>query len=181
MTTLLKFLIFSIGSLYVLLKHYYDSTNDGNICRMYGTSEYQITEALYQLMQEKYIKREDFIFQTKLVPAKTKSFAKSWDATWANVGDKLGYIDLLGVHAVADNDEKLEETMKFLKEVKKQGKIKHIGFSTHGNSEQIMDLINTEQVRDNLAMFCTRRLATAIGPFSLKLYCHSIVRLRQYS
>lgn len=122
-----------------------------NVRRMYGTSEYQITEALYQLMQENFVKREDFIFQTKLVAAETKSFAKSWDATWANVGEKLGYIDLLSVHAVADNDEKLEETMTFLQQVKEEQKIKFIGFATHGSSEQIMDLINTEQVRDKLA------------------------------
>jgi len=138
---------FLYGLFFRFLKHHCYSTNDYKTRRMYGTSEYQITEALYQLMQENSIKREDFIFQTKLVPAKTKNFSKSWDATWSNVGDKLGYIDLLSVHAVADNDEKLEETMKFLKEVKKEGKIKHIGFSTHGSSEQIMDLINTKQVR----------------------------------
>lgn len=151
-----------------------------NVCRMYGTSEYQITEALYQLMQENFVKREEFIFQTKLVPAKTKSFAKSWDATWANVGEKLGYIDLLSVHAVADNDEKLEETMSFLQQVKEEQKIKFIGFSTHGSSEQIMDLINTEQVRDNLANIFTGRLATTINPESLKLFSF-IVRLCQYS
>mmetsp|Transcript_23631 Transcript_23631/g.57945 ORF Transcript_23631/g.57945 Transcript_23631/m.57945 type:complete len:635 (+) Transcript_23631:103-2007(+) len=119
--------------------------NHFETARLYGTSEYQMTEALHELMQEGFCKREDFIFQTKLVSAPTKDFKKSWDATWGNVGEKMGFIDLLGVHAVADNDEKLKDTMAFLQERKKEGKIKHIGFSTHGTSEMIMELINTKQ------------------------------------
>lgn len=119
--------------------------NHFETARMYGTSEYQMTEALYELMQEGFCKREDFIFQTKLVPATTKEFQKLWDLTWANVGEKLGHIDLFGVHAAADNNEKLKETMAFLLEKKKEGKVKNIGFSTHGTSEMIMELINTEQ------------------------------------
>ncbi|CAJ1941337.1 unnamed protein product [Cylindrotheca closterium] len=119
--------------------------NHFETARMYGTSEYQMTEAIHELMQEGFCKREDVIFQTKLVPMLTKDFQKIWDTTWKNVGEKLGYIDLLGVHAAAENNEKLKDTMAFLLEKKKEGKIKHIGFSTHGTSEMIMELINTEQ------------------------------------
>lgn len=121
--------------------------NHFETARMYGTSEYQMTEALYELMQEGFCKREDFIFQTKIAPATTKEFQKRWDLSWANVGEKLGHIDLFGVHAAADNNENLKETMAFLLERKKEGKVKNIGFSTHGTSEMIMELINTEQVR----------------------------------
>ena len=105
--------------------------NHFETARMYGTSEYQMTEALYELMQEGYCLREDFIFQTKIFASNTKDFKKLWDATWANVGEKLGYIDLLGVHGVADNNEKLAETMAFLQERKKEGKISFILGSRH--------------------------------------------------
>jgi hypothetical protein len=120
--------------------------NHFETARMYGTSEYQITAALHELMEEGEIKREDFILQTKLVPADTKAFMKNWDATWSNVGEKMGYIDLLGVHAPADVDEKLQDTIAICKQLQKEGKIRHIGFSTHGSSEQIMALLNTEYV-----------------------------------
>lgn len=120
--------------------------NHFETARLYGTSEYQMTEALYQLIQEGEIKREDFIFQTKIVSSDKKGFMKLWDATWSNVGEKLGYIDLFAVHGVADVNEKLEETIAICKELKKEGKIRNIGFSTHGSSEQIMALLNTEYV-----------------------------------
>jgi len=118
--------------------------NHFETARMYGTSEYQITEALYELMEEGEIKREDFIFQTKIAADNTKNFMKLWDATWKNVGEKLGYIDLFSLHAIADINEKLEQSLAICNDLKKEGKIKHIGFSTHGSSEQIMNVINTE-------------------------------------
>eukprot|EP00980_Cylindrotheca_fusiformis_P018724 scaffold6241_cov129-Cylindrotheca_fusiformis.AAC.1 len=118
--------------------------NHFETARLYGTSEYQMTEALYELMQEGAIKREDFIFQTKIYANKKDTFMKSWNATWSNVGEKLGYIDLFALHGHADMNEKLEETIEVCRELKKEGKIRNIGFSTHGTSEQIMALINTE-------------------------------------
>jgi predicted aldo/keto reductase-like oxidoreductase len=129
--------------------------NHFETARMYGTSEYQITEALFELMEEGEIKREDFILQTKISRGDKKTFMKSWDATWSNVGEKLGYVDLFAIHAVADIDEKLEESIAICKQLQKEGKIRHIGFSTHGSSEQIMALINTEYV----SVFVLRLLA----------------------
>lgn len=120
--------------------------NHFETARLYGTSEYQMTEALYELMQEGEIKREDFIFQTKIVCADKKTFLKLWDATWSNVGEKLGYIDLFALHAIADVNEKLTDCIAICKELKREGKIRNLGFSTHGSSEQIMNLINTEYV-----------------------------------
>ena len=120
--------------------------NHFETARMYGTSEYQMVEALHELMQEGEIKREDFIFQTKILPGRGPAFLKLFNATWSNVGEKLGYIDLLGVHAIADINEAFEESLAICADLKREGKIRHIGFSTHGTSEQIMNLINTEKV-----------------------------------
>eukprot|EP00591_Stephanopyxis_turris_P015141 CAMPEP_0195538964 /NCGR_PEP_ID=MMETSP0794_2-20130614/49805_1 /TAXON_ID=515487 /ORGANISM="Stephanopyxis turris, Strain CCMP 815" /LENGTH=626 /DNA_ID=CAMNT_0040672975 /DNA_START=47 /DNA_END=1927 /DNA_ORIENTATION=- len=119
--------------------------NHFETARFYGSSEYQFVEALHELMQEGVMKREDFIFQTKLIPRKEEKFLKLWNATWDNVGEKLGYIDLLGIHAVHKINRALEESIAVCERLKREGKIRHIGFSTHGTSEQIMNLINTEK------------------------------------
>lgn len=57
--------------------------NHFETARFYGSSELQFVDALAQLIEEKTIKRADFIFQTKLFPMEKKAdFVKQWDATW---------------------------------------------------------------------------------------------------
>ncbi|GFH53032.1 hypothetical protein CTEN210_09508 [Chaetoceros tenuissimus] len=119
--------------------------NHFETARMYGTSEYQIVEALHQLMMEGVCKREDFIFQTKIIAGDEKGFRKMWKQSWDNVGEKLGYIDLFGIHAIMNYDDKTKATLDVCEELKEAGLIGHIGFSTHATSEQIMKLINTER------------------------------------
>jgi hypothetical protein len=46
--------------------------NHFETARFYGTSEYQLVDALYELIQNGEINREDFIFQTKIGPTKTR-------------------------------------------------------------------------------------------------------------
>ena len=51
-----------------------------------------MSTALKELMDEGLIKREDFIFQTKLTPCDDRSdFEQLWEATWANV-EPLGHV-----------------------------------------------------------------------------------------
>lgn len=119
--------------------------NHFETARFYGTSEYQIVEALFELMQSGEIQRSDFIFQTKIPPMNSKNFKKFWDQSWSNIGEKLGYIDLLALHAISFADEKMDESLEICNQLKNEGKIRHIGFSTHGVTPQIMDLINTEK------------------------------------
>ncbi len=134
--------------------------NHFETARLYGTSEYQMVHALYELIQEGEIKREDFILQTKVIKSDTrKGFLKLFNQSWANVEEKLGYIDLLSIHAIAEFDEGTKVSLAVCEELKKQGKIKHIGFSTHGTADQIMALINTEKVRISPIMrfqYCSR-------------------------
>jgi len=120
--------------------------NHFETARFYGTSEYQIVEALYELIQEGEVKREDFILQTKIPAGDEKTFMKFWKQSWSNIEKKLGYIDLLGIHAIAFMDENTEISLKISEQLKQEGKIRHIGFSTHGTSSQIMNLINSERV-----------------------------------
>jgi len=119
--------------------------NHFETARMYGTSEYQIVEALYELIQEGVVKREDFILQTKVPALDEKMFMKVWKQSWSNIEKKLGYIDFFSLHAIAEMDEKTEVCLMISEQFKKEGKIRHIGFSTHATSEQIMKLINTDR------------------------------------
>merc|ERR1719223_1688285 len=119
--------------------------NHFETARMYGTSEYQIVEALSELIAEGEIKREDFILQTKIPPGDTKAFRKAWNASWTNIKDKLGYVDLLSVHCVNDVNEKLFQSLDICEQLKNEGIAKFIGFSTHGTTEQILKLINTNR------------------------------------
>ncbi|KAL7487744.1 hypothetical protein ACHAW6_013316 [Cyclotella cf. meneghiniana] len=126
--------------------------NHFETARFYGSSELQFVDALAQLIEEKTIKRADFIFQTKLFPMEKKAdFVKQWDATWSNVS-RLEYIDLFSFHCVSDDDQidnLLNETedgiYQFALDLQKEGRIKHIGFSTHGSAETIMRMINSNK------------------------------------
>jgi hypothetical protein len=120
--------------------------NHFETARMYGTSEYQIVEALHELIQEGEVKREDFILQTKIPASNEKTFIKFWKQSWSNIEKKLGYIDLFSLHAIDKMSENVEVSLKISEQLKKEGKIRHIGFSTHATSEQIMALINTDRV-----------------------------------
>mmetsp|Transcript_16396 Transcript_16396/g.18692 ORF Transcript_16396/g.18692 Transcript_16396/m.18692 type:complete len:633 (+) Transcript_16396:125-2023(+) len=119
--------------------------NHFETARFYGTSEYQIVDALYELIQNGEIKREDFILQTKIPGVNTKKFNNFFNQSWANIKDKLGYIDLLSIHAISFVNEATHESLAICENLKKEGKIRHIGFSTHATSEQIMELLNTEK------------------------------------
>eukprot|EP00566_Odontella_aurita_P005356 CAMPEP_0113546118 /NCGR_PEP_ID=MMETSP0015_2-20120614/11632_1 /TAXON_ID=2838 /ORGANISM="Odontella" /LENGTH=618 /DNA_ID=CAMNT_0000446545 /DNA_START=8 /DNA_END=1864 /DNA_ORIENTATION=+ /assembly_acc=CAM_ASM_000160 len=128
--------------------------NHFETARFYGSSEVQFVDALVNLMENGTIQREDFIFQTKLMAGATSTkedFAKQWEASWSNV-DKLGYVDLLSFHCVSDSgqvdnilSEDKDGLYNFILGLQEEGKIKHIGFSTHGDAENIMRMINSNK------------------------------------
>ena len=98
--------------------------NHFETARMYGTSEYEIADALYELIQEGEIKREDFIIQTKLKAAKTNKFIKSFDQSWQNIGEKLGCIDLVSLHGIYKWCDDIDESLAVLDDLKKVGKVR---------------------------------------------------------
>ena len=127
--------------------------NHFETARKYGTSEIQLSESLQTLIREGEIKRSDFILQTKLpVPtADTKGFKKYFDQSW-KVFAPLAYIDLLSLWCVSKPDQadwvlsdEEDSYMSTALRWKEEGKIKHIGFSTHGNAEIIMKLIESNK------------------------------------
>lgn len=96
------------------------------------------------------MKREDVIIQTKIGPRATpeqfeealeKSFARLQVAEWPG-----GYIDLFGFHGI-NRDSHVELVTDVLMPVAQAwqaaGKIRHIGFSTHGMPRTITRAINS--------------------------------------
>lgn len=118
--------------------------------RGYGSSELQIGVALKQLFMTGMISREDLIIQTK-IPAKenVQEFRDALEVSFKNL--QIEYLDLFGFHGFNGQwqwdwifgTERGENCWDVLQEYKKAGKIRHIGFSTHGPNELICKAINT--------------------------------------
>ncbi|MEL6492909.1 MAG: aldo/keto reductase [Cyanobacteria bacterium J06621_3] len=109
--------------------------------RGYGTSEIQLGQVLPKF------ERDRLIVQTKVPPkADPKDFESIFHTSLNNL--QLSYIDLLGLHGI-NNRETLEHSIRpggcieVAKKLRAEGKVRHIGFSTHGPTQVIVDAIET--------------------------------------
>ena len=109
----------------------------------YGTSEMQLGRILPKLPREK------LIVQTKVLPkADTNEFQRRFDQSMQFLG--LDYVDLLGIHGI-NTFELLEETVKpggyleLARQWQAEGKVRFIGFSTHGSTDVIVKAIATDE------------------------------------
>jgi uncharacterized protein len=91
--------------------------------------------------------REKLIFQTKVSPKSDPlEFRRQFQQSLKF--SQLDYVDLLGLHGI-NNEDTFEQSMRpggCLDEAKKlqaEGKVRHIGFSTHGSTEIIIKAIET--------------------------------------
>ncbi len=111
--------------------------------RGYGTSEVQLGKILPQWP------RQDLIVQTKVSPKPDPlEFRRQFEQSLANL--RLDYVDLLGIHGI-NNEETLHHTLRpggCLEEAQRwqaQGKVRFIGFSTHGPTALIQRAIASNQ------------------------------------
>lgn len=108
--------------------------------RGYGSSEMQLGRILPKLPRDK------MIVQTKIGPHENvKEFLNAFETSYSYL--QLDYIDLLGIHGVNTLDL-LEKTLKggtleAARQLQKEGRVRHIGFSTHAPLPVILDAINT--------------------------------------
>jgi predicted aldo/keto reductase-like oxidoreductase len=106
--------------------------------RGYGTSEVQLGKFLPSLP------RDNMIVQTKVGPKDTPAeFLETFKISMAAL--QLDHVELLSVHGV-NNEETLEQAKKCfpaLERLKKEGRCRHIGFSTHGPSDLVVKAIET--------------------------------------
>ncbi|MGB5960748.1 MAG: aldo/keto reductase [Coleofasciculaceae cyanobacterium] len=111
--------------------------------RGYGTSEMQLGQILPTF------ERDKLIVQTKVNP---KSDAQEFQREFEKSLDylRLDYVDLLSIHGI-NTPEILEDTirpggcMDVARKLQAQGKVRFLGFSTHGPTDVIVKSIETNQ------------------------------------
>ena len=106
---------------------------------MYGSSEIQLGQVLPKLPREK------FILQSKIAPFENPDdFRKKLEESFSKL--KVDRIDLLSIHGI--NTQQFWEWTPvchdILLEYKEQGRIGHIGFSTHADTDFICQVIESD-------------------------------------
>ena len=111
--------------------------------RGYGSSEMQLGQILPT------IPRDKLIFQTKISPKPDpQEFRRQFKQSLHFL--QLDYVDLLGIHGI-NNQETFYNTIRpggCLAEARKlqaEGKVRFVGFSTHGSTETITKAIETNE------------------------------------
>jgi predicted aldo/keto reductase-like oxidoreductase len=107
--------------------------------RGYGTSEEQLGHVLPKLPREK------IIVQTKVGPsADVGTFLQTFEKSMRLL--QLDYVDLLALHGV-NNEERMQWSIRpggcldAALKLKAQGRVRHVGFSTHAGLRTILDTI----------------------------------------
>lgn len=111
--------------------------------RAYGTSELQLGKVLPKF------DRESLIVQTKVEPmVDSKAFLKTFEQSLRFLN--LDYVDLLSIHGI-NLESHLDECLRpggcleVTQKLQAQGKVRSIGFSTHGATDLIVKTIATNQ------------------------------------
>ncbi|MDB6024208.1 MAG: putative oxidoreductase of the aldo/keto reductase family [Verrucomicrobiales bacterium] len=109
--------------------------------RGYGSSEMQLGNVLPTLPREK------IIVQTKVSPKPTtKEFLETFETSMKYL--KLDYVDLFSLHGV-NNRDLLKDSLKkngclaAARQLQKEGRVRHIGFSTHATTDVIIEAIES--------------------------------------
>jgi predicted aldo/keto reductase-like oxidoreductase len=109
--------------------------------RGYGTSEWQLGRILPTFP------REQLIVQTKVSPREsTREFLDTFETSMRNL--RLDYVDLFSIHGI-NTDELLGQTLRpggcleAARQLQREGRVRHIGFSTHALRRVILETIET--------------------------------------
>ena len=109
--------------------------------RGYGSSEMQLSAVL------PHFPREQLIVQTKVAPKATpKEFLETFETSMRYL--KQDYVDLFSLHGI-NNQELLDWSVgkngciAAARQLQKEGRVRHIGFSTHATPDIIEAAINT--------------------------------------
>ncbi len=109
--------------------------------RGYGSSEMQLGPVLRQFPREK------LIVQTKVAPCATqKEFLNTFNQSMEYL--QLEHVDLLALHGI-NNQQLLDWSLgkdgcvAIARELQSQGRVRHLGFSTHGTTDIIVKAIES--------------------------------------
>ncbi len=110
--------------------------------RGYGSSEMQLGFLLPQLDREK------LLIQTKISPQDTREkFMETFELSMRNL--QLDYVDFFSIHGI-NNAELLAQTLapggalECAQQLQREGRVRHIGFSTHGTCGEIIETLKTD-------------------------------------
>jgi uncharacterized protein len=125
--------------------------------RGYGSSEMQLGHALKQFP------RESYTLQTKVAPQDTQeAFLKTFETSMDYL--QQDYVDLFSLHGL-NNRALIEKALRpggsleVAQKLKEQGRVKHIGFSTHAANDEITEIINSGEFEYvNLHWYFTNQL-----------------------
>lgn len=115
--------------------------NHFETARGYGTSEFQFGRLLPSLP------RDEILVQSKIGVKDTgQEFLKVFETSMGNLN--LDYLDFLSVHGVnlPEHIEKCTRpggVLEVARQLKKEGRVRHIGFSTHGLPHNTLAAIRT--------------------------------------
>jgi len=117
--------------------------NHFETARGYGKSEEHLGLALRSGLA---IARENLYITTKLSPTRDRALMTQWiDESLTRL--QLDYIDCLAIHGI-NTQQHLESitqgSIAAIQQAQSQGKIRHLGFSTHGSLDLILDAINSD-------------------------------------
>lgn len=111
--------------------------------RGYGSSERQLGLVLPSF------KRDELIVQTKIFPtADPAEFVKNFHESLERL--QLDHVDLLGIHGI-NNHKRMWDTvapggcLAAARQLVKEGKVRHVGFSSHGSRKLIRQCIAHEE------------------------------------
>ncbi len=109
--------------------------------RGYGSSEMQLGRILPSFPREK------LIVQTKVAPMATaEEFLRTFDQSMDYL--RLDYVDLLSLHGInhrglLDWSLKKGGCVEAARKIQQQGRVRHVGFSTHATTDIILDAVNS--------------------------------------
>ena len=111
--------------------------------RGYGKSEEYLGLALQSDLP---VAREDLYVTTKLPPTRDRALMAQWiDESLARL--QLDYIDCLAIHGINTEQHLASVTqgsIEAIHQAQRQGKIRHLGFSTHGSLDLILAAIESD-------------------------------------
>ncbi len=110
--------------------------------RGYGSSEMQLGRILPSFP------REELIVQTKVAPMATaEEFLRTFDKSMDYL--RLDYVDLLSLHGInhrglLDWSLKKGGCLEAARKLQQEGRVRHVGFSTHATTDIILDAVNSQ-------------------------------------
>jgi uncharacterized protein len=119
-----------------------------------GKSEEFLGQALKQF------KRESFVVATKISPRDATTYQEFFDKLTLSLQRlQMDYVDILYLHGVSKREEVLNEsTLKIFQDLKKSGKVKFIGVSTHSNMPEVIRAVIESKTWDVVLTTCNFKM-----------------------